>query len=211
MNKNRLFLLIYIFINTFGIFAIHCLLSHAGFEIEKISPYCFAFSEIVMGIITFAIYKKELVSDIKKNSCGSFFKRGILCSFLVLAVNIVFGVIYTYLINLEPVTSNQAFVNGLSTYLTKIDLLLFECLFGPLSEEFLFRYIIQGMLVKKSKPILGVLITAAIFSVFHSGLSLDFIRYFPGAIILGGIYYKTNDISTTIFSHAVNNFILLLL
>lgn len=72
-------------------------------------------------------------------------------------------------------------------------------------EETLFRGGLQNLLSRWFKmPILGIVITAIIFSAIH-GSYLGFLSRFALGFILGWIYYRTGNIWLNIIAHFFNN------
>jgi len=78
-------------------------------------------------------------------------------------------------------------------------------LLAAVSEEFLFRGVIQKALVKLFKNAhIGIIVTALVFSAFHS----DFYGFFPRFILglmLGYIFWMSGSIWASIIMHFVNN------
>ncbi len=75
------------------------------------------------------------------------------------------------------------------------------------SEEIMFRGIIQKMLIQKMRnPHVAIFITAFIFSAIH----LQFLGFFPRLVmgmLLGYLYYFSKSIWVPIFAHGANNFL----
>lgn len=79
--------------------------------------------------------------------------------------------------------------------------LIFISLFAGIGEELFFRGILQRMFIRASRsPILGIIITAAIFSGFH----IQFFGFVPRlllGIVLGCIYWYSGSIILSIIAH----------
>lgn len=72
-------------------------------------------------------------------------------------------------------------------------------------EELLFRGIVQNEMLKRTgKPVLSILLTAAIFSAFHFQVSGFFPKFIIGSI-LGFAYFIAKDIRLPMLLHALNN------
>ena len=83
--------------------------------------------------------------------------------------------------------------------------LLVIALLPAISEEVLFRGVLQNMLLAKMrKPWLAILVTAIVFSAFH----MQFLSFLPRVIlgvILGVLYYQTKNLWVPIIFHFFNN------
>ena len=79
--------------------------------------------------------------------------------------------------------------------------LIFISLFAGVGEELFFRGVLQRMFIRASRsPILGIIITAAIFSGFH----IQFFGFIPRlllGIVLGCIYWYSGSIILSIIAH----------
>lgn len=86
------------------------------------------------------------------------------------------------------------------------------CVLPAMIEEILFRGCIQQIFVNllKDKPWIGLIITAAIFSLMHFELSGFFPRFFLG-FMLGLGYYLSGSLWVSIAMHITNNLIIVLL
>ncbi|MEO5889977.1 MAG: CPBP family intramembrane glutamic endopeptidase [Ferruginibacter sp.] len=72
-------------------------------------------------------------------------------------------------------------------------------------EETLFRGAIQNLLSRWFKmPILGIVVTAIVFSALH-GSYLGFLSRFALGAVLGWIYYRTGNLWLSIIGHFFNN------
>lgn len=86
------------------------------------------------------------------------------------------------------------------------------CVLPALIEEILFRGCLQQIFVHllKDKPWIGLIITAAIFSLLHFELSGFFPRFFLG-FMLGLGYYLSGSLWVSIAMHITNNLIIVML
>ncbi|GAA0741655.1 CPBP family intramembrane glutamic endopeptidase [Clostridium oceanicum] len=78
---------------------------------------------------------------------------------------------------------------------------------APIYEEILMRGIILEGLLNKYKPIIGIIVSAAIFGAMHFNI-LTFINATVGGIVLGTIYYKTRSLVLCIVCHMLHNSII---
>ena len=87
-----------------------------------------------------------------------------------------------------------------------IKYLFFALLCAPVTEEIVFRGLIQNSLLQKTSPFWAILITAGIFSLSHFELSR--IPYtFIGGLLYGIIYYRTRKVIISILCHFCWSFI----
>ncbi|GAC1481650.1 MAG: hypothetical protein NVS1B13_04030 [Flavisolibacter sp.] len=79
--------------------------------------------------------------------------------------------------------------------------LIFISLFAGIGEEIFFRGILQRMFIRAFKsPLIGIIITAIIFSAFH----LQFFGFFPRmllGIIFGSLFWYSGSLWTSIIAH----------
>lgn len=76
-----------------------------------------------------------------------------------------------------------------------------------IKEEFLFRGIMQNLLVQRYGSLRGILITSLIFTLWHVGVwnptVWTFSQIFFAGVILGAIYLRSGSILAVIVLHAV--------
>ncbi len=82
---------------------------------------------------------------------------------------------------------------------------LFTLVFAPIGEEFIFRKLIIDRL-RRYGTVVSVLVSAALFSIFHMNIYQMIYAFFVGCI-LGYIYEKTGRLRYTISLHFVVNFL----
>lgn len=108
----------------------------------------------------------------------------------------------------------EAAANATNLMMTEGSLVFNLLIIGVLaavSEELLFRSVIQKSLVKVCKnPHVGIILTAVFFSAFH----LEFYGFFPRLILglmLGYMFYISGSIWSSILMHLANNVTIVLL
>lgn len=98
-------------------------------------------------------------------------------------------------------TTSDLLMNGSNLV---IGIVIFGLL-AAISEEFLFRSVIQKALVKLFKNAhIGIIVTALVFSAFHT----DFYGFFPRFILglmLGYMFWMSGSIWASIIMHFTNN------
>ena len=93
-------------------------------------------------------------------------------------------------------------MNNFVDYLISVIMIAF---LPAMFEEILFRGAIQNLLSRWLKmPIVGIVITAIIFSAIH-GSYLGFLSRFALGFVLGWIFYRTGNIWLSILGHFFNN------
>ena len=95
------------------------------------------------------------------------------------------------------------YMNGLTSIET-LEFFIYKNLWGPIREEFVYRYVMIGNIGKMSK--LSVIISSALFSSIHAAGNLWYwIMYFLMGLILAIAYYRTERIDICIAVHMLNN------
>jgi hypothetical protein len=99
---------------------------------------------------------------------------------------------------IENILNMQSFTDLLSS--------LFVLAFLPaLSEEIIFRGILQRIFIRiTQKPMVGIVITAVVFSLLH----MQFLGFLPRAalgIVLGVLYWYSGSLWPAIIAHFINN------
>ncbi len=93
-------------------------------------------------------------------------------------------------------------MNDFGDYLISVIMIAF---LPAMFEEILFRGAIQNLLSRWFKmPVLGVVITAIIFSAIH-GSYLGFLSRFALGFVLGWMFYRTGNLWLSILGHFFNN------
>lgn len=108
--------------------------------------------------------------------------------------------------SMEDLYNQQAIalsnLKSFSEYLVALAIMAF---FPAMFEEVFFRGVVQNLLTKWwRKPILAIIVTAAIFSLIHMSIYLFLVRMVLG-IVLGLLFYKTKNIWVNIIAHFLNN------
>jgi uncharacterized protein len=96
----------------------------------------------------------------------------------------------------------MARMNGVGDYIISMFMIAF---LPAVFEEMIFRGALQNLLSRwTKKPILSIIITAAIFSMVH-GSYIGFFPRFVLGFVLGWFFYRTGNIWLNIFGHFINN------
>ncbi len=116
---------------------------------------------------------------------------------------------YFYFSNSIPVLKqsieNSAAQGFEFTYMYQILIALFSIIImAPLFEEILFRGLIMNEFLKIMRPWAAIVFQAAFFAVAHFSLFQSSFAFVVG-IVLGIIYFKTQNIKSTIVAHGIFN------
>lgn len=75
---------------------------------------------------------------------------------------------------------------------------------GPILEEVLFRGAIQGYLMRKYNPVVGIVVASVIFGVIHKNPIQIFYATCLG-LVFGWMYYRTCSLMPVVIGHVLNN------
>ena len=122
--------------------------------------------------------------------------------------------ILTLIFNYTGLVSDPAFQKAsqglfsLSSYVPV--LVIMYCLISPAIEEVLFRFFLFGFIFQKTgNPALSILITAALFGIYHLNPVQMLYAFIMGLVITYG-YYRHRNILIPILTHAAANAVALL-
>ncbi|UKI26986.1 MAG: CPBP family intramembrane metalloprotease [Bacilli bacterium] len=161
-------------------------------------------------IIYFFIYKDTLIKDFKKYF--SDFNKNFELSFkywlVGFGIMVISNLILTYVLKMTT-AGNEEVVRG---YIDTAPLLMIfcTCIYAPVCEELTFRKSIRDVIDNKY---LYVLVSGLIFGLLHVigfiSTPLDLLYLIPygslGIVFLLLLYYRTNNIFSSITIHAMHN------
>ena len=75
---------------------------------------------------------------------------------------------------------------------------------APILEEVLFRGAIQGYLMRKYNPAVGIVVAALVFGLIHMNPIQIFYAFCLG-LVFGWMYYRTRSLMPVIIGHVLNN------
>lgn len=208
-------ILIFISYFIFSYFVI-ALLQEFNFDITKLS---FNKRIIVLGIIDFIyiilmlfIYRKEIIIDIKdfKKNYKEYLSKYVLVYMVGVILMGIINIILTKITKIE-LSGNE---EGIRILIKEVPLYMFfsTVIYAPIIEELIFRKSIRNIF--KNKYIF-IIISGVIFGVLHisdfSNINeiLFGIPYIIMGIDFAYIYYKTNNIFTTMSFHMIHNLLLI--
>ncbi|OBR96510.1 CAAX amino terminal protease self- immunity [Clostridium ragsdalei P11] len=82
--------------------------------------------------------------------------------------------------------------------------IIYVCIVGPAMEEFVFRGVILGGLLKKYSGKNSIIVSALLFGIVHLN-GIQFINGFLLGVLLGYVYVKTKSIYLCMYSHMLFN------
>ena len=204
------FIYIYIVIATLSLLNI----DYFSFSIKNkiityiISDICF------IALLIFWIYRKELIKDIKdfKINYKQYISKYILLYFIGV---IMMGVINTLIAHFTGMktSENEADVRLLIEKFP-IYMTFSTVIYAPIVEEIIFRKAIRNIFNNKY---LFIILSGVIFGCVHISnyTNINDILFSIGYIVMGidfaYIYYKTNNIFTTMSFHIIHNLLLLII
>ncbi|MDU3337794.1 CPBP family intramembrane glutamic endopeptidase [Paraclostridium bifermentans] len=141
-------------------------------------------------------------------------KSMVSCICMILGFVLVKSVIISnWILYLHIVPSKNIFNTYMqnATIINTIVISIQVIIIGPIIEELIFRKILLGKLLEKfsNRHIKAIVYSALIFGIVHLNI-IQGVAAFGGGIILGLIYYYTKSIKATIFTHILNNFLIII-
>ena len=152
---------------------------------------------LIVFIVFSIMYRKRIVSDCKKLK-----GKDLLIIFLIalgtIAINLVIGIVFE---KIGVKMDNQNTIVSMFNE-HKIIIALLACVFGPVIEEFVFRYSL-GTLINNKYAFL--IVSSLLFGIIHAIGVATILYVFLGAMF-GLVYLKYNkNVVASIIIHALNN------
>lgn len=165
---------------------------------------------IIYMLIMILIYKKELLFDIKNIKIKNFIKY--IPIYLIGIILMGLSNALVYKITNMQVSENESLVRQYIK-LYPIYMSFSTVIFSPFIEEIIFRKSIRNVINNKY---LYITISGIIFGLIHTNSFntndlLNSIPYIVMGIDFAYIYYKSDNIFTTITFHSMHNLILLII
>lgn len=171
-------------------------------------------TDLIYLIFIIFVYRKELITDFKdfKNNGIKYLTKYIPIYILGLIAMSTSSFILYEITNVEISNNEQIVRNYIKLF--PIYMTFSTSIYAPIVEEITFRKTFRNIINNKY---MYILISGGIFGLIHitgdtNGLNeyLLSIPYILMGIDLSYIYYKSNNIFTTIIIHSMHNFILLI-
>jgi membrane protease YdiL (CAAX protease family) len=174
--------------------------------VQNISQFI---GEVVLSALIVLFLGKRIVNgfkEFKKNLMGNI--GLIVGGFLILLfVSAILNYLYEEVFKITGTAENQLLIEAAIGSSTGIFMILTVVFLAPFVEEIIYRDLMFGILEKKFrfKPILAVIISAALFAALHA-VDVFFFQYFAMGLILSGSYsYSRNNIFIPMGIHFLNN------
>ena len=188
----------------------------ANNDITKAITYLNLFfygSHLILFFVCFLSFGEEIRKKVKEFLLNwrKNVKYIIIGFVMILIATFVMGIFF------QQQGSNQESLSHMQQSSTSIMLLCFyivTIILGPINEEFIFRRILIGEGKKYFPTCLILLVSSIAFGLIHIHDLKEILLVIPYAItgiILGTVYYKSDNIITSITLHILNNFIGVLL
>lgn len=175
-------------------------------DMSSLQVYTNFVSYLVLVIIIFALFGKELVSDLKKLNSPSNLIKGVAIGWILLwASSVIANLILMMLTQSEEASQNQQIIE-LLMQVHPIFMVITTVIFAPLVEEVVFRLTIMKGFV--GKPWIGIALSSFIFGMIHVISAGDFIYCIPYVamgLALGYTYHKHQNIWYSIGVHLFQN------
>ena len=125
---------------------------------------------------------------------------------LVIGMGIILNVLVSVAVESLPASITKSSYNELVSMIMIDNIwitLLTTGILAPIVEEFIFRYGIQGIYIKKS-VFAGIIVSSLMFGIAHMNPIQSTYAFILG-LILGYIYYKTGNLLNSIILHVTIN------
>lgn len=164
---------------------------------------------VIITVVFYTVYGTIVnKADICKKVFRKFTVRNIIYLTIVLfgaeiiSNNLVVFVLDPFSKILMPKLALEAFSES-----TQMPFIIYVCIIGPAVEEFVFRAVILGGLLKKYSIKKSIIISSILFGISHLN-GIQFINAFLVGILLGYIYSKTRSIYLCMYFHMAFNSII---
>lgn len=171
-------------------------------------------TDLVYLVFVIVIYRKELKEDLKDFKDNGF--KYIIKYIPIYAFGILLMAIsnmLVYKITNIPISENEELVRNYIK-MFPIYMTFSTVIYSPIVEEITFRKTFRNIIDNKY---FYILLSGIIFGIIHTTGDITnkneillAIPYIIMGIDLSYIYYKSNNIFTTIFIHSIHNFVLLM-
>ena len=124
----------------------------------------------------------------------------------VLVAVLVFNVLYVAVVNqlgLDILKPQELPFNNYSPLALAVTGVM-VVLAGPFAEEVFFRGFVLSGLVRRWGPAVGLIVSAAIFSIAHASVAL-LIPIFVAGALLGWLYLRTDSLWSCVWVHGAQN------
>jgi len=162
---------------------------------------------IIVAFFIVTISCKLLLVNIENNYAESMKKFTIKSIIFLIIIFLGYFLIVCSLIlpfekTLQGFENNMTFAKSLAK--TPLFMIIYACILGPVMEEFVFRGIVLGGLLKSYSNTTAILVSAFLFGIIHFNLA-QFMLAFPLGLLIGYLYIKTHSIYLCMLMHGLYN------
>lgn len=148
------------------------------------------------------IYNKNISQKI---SPGTYVKYALISALWAFALTFAFNKArFVDLPSYQTIAADQFYI-----FDSPLMLFLLYCIFTPIVEEIIFRFIIYNSLLMVVKDALwAIILSSALFGIYHMNPVQGFYAFFMGLVICF-LYYRSENIFVSIIAHASANVVAL--
>ncbi|MCB2312865.1 CPBP family intramembrane metalloprotease [Clostridium tagluense] len=178
-------------------------------QYTNIAPYISFAAGVLVYYFTIILllkwYSKDSCEQPRKKSLN--IKNFIYVALTIIAFRLAYDNSLIYLIDKIPMPDfiNQAFEE---LAISPIILILSVAVIAPIYEEVIFRGILLKGMANKINPTVALVVSALFFALMHGNIPQGINAFLIG-LIIGAIYLNTGSIYLCIFSHFINNFVVI--
>ncbi len=148
--------------------------------------------------------------QLKKEGLSDALLWGFITVIIAFAITMGIGLLYMYITKIDP--TNLSNIPDLQQLFSITSLYVLVTL-QPFCEEFFFRGFLFEKIIKRSGPVVAIIVTSVLFGISH--LSYTYAYAAIIAVILGLllsiVVYKTKNLYSAIFAHTLINVVSLTL
>ncbi len=148
--------------------------------------------------------------QLKKEGLSDALLWGFITVIIAFAITMGIGLLYMYITKIDP--TNLSNIPDLQQLFSITSLYVLVTL-QPFCEEFVFRGFLFEKIIKRSGPVVAIIVTSVLFGISH--LSYTYAYAAIIAVILGLllsiVVYKTKNLYSAIFAHTLINVVSLTL
>ncbi|AZV57503.1 type II CAAX endopeptidase family protein [Clostridium sp. AWRP] len=164
---------------------------------------------MILAVTTIIFYKLYIIRSDKDLFLKEVYKKFTIRNIFYVTVAIVgFEVISNNLVIfvLDPfskILMPKSMLKSIGEII-QMPFIIYVCIVGPAMEEFVFRGVILGGLLKKYSVKKSIIVSTLLFGIVHLN-GIQFINGFLLGVLLGYVYVKTKSIYLCMYSHVLFN------
>ena len=211
--KGSITILIYFILEFFTYLPLYLLnINYNNLSLTSKVTYLLIYN-LTLFLIIFLIYRKEIINDFKKFDSKIFFKKYFMYWFILLGLMILSNLLIQVIYPGSSAGNEQTFRSNFVT--APIYSFISACIFAPFIEEMIFRMSFKKIFKNKY---LFIILSGLVFGGLHVIGNItnnyDYLYLLPYCIpgfILAYVYYKSDNIFTSLSIHFIHNLVLLII